>query len=144
MSKIKNPFRQHRFLFHPVFSHMSRIVFTTFLSAAFLYGGGLFVMMRRCLAANGVFITVYQPWLLELVMSGWFAVCFIFTVGLLAAVITSHYIKGPVERIQDWLLHWQAGNRPSLLRVRVGDPYEKIIRLINELTERISPHETSR
>lgn len=144
MTKNKTPFRQHRFLFHPIFSKLSRIIFITFGCAALVYGGVLYFLMRRYMAANGVFSDIRHAWLLEVMMSSWFALTFALMVGIMAAGLISHHINGPVERIQDWLRHWQHGNVTARLSVRNGDPYENIIQLLNELIERIEKRANAR
>jgi hypothetical protein len=60
------------------------------------------------------------------------AIAIVFS-ACIATVLTSMVIVGPVRRIEEWLAAWEAGLDVRPIKVRDGDPYETMMRLLNEI-----------
>jgi hypothetical protein len=63
----------------------------------------------------------------------WVRAAVVIAAGLGATAVTAASIAGPVGRIEDWLALRRAGGRARPLRVRSGDAFETLIRLLNEM-----------
>lgn len=51
----------------------------------------------------------------------------------MATGLTAISVVGPIRRIEEWLAAWEVGLNVRPLKVRGGDQYETMIRLLNEL-----------
>jgi hypothetical protein len=60
------------------------------------------------------------------------AIAIVFS-ACIATALTSMVIVGPVRRIEEWLGAWESGLDVRAIKVRDGDPYETMMRLLNEI-----------
>jgi len=67
---------------------------------------------------------LYQPYMRTVI---------VFFSALVATGLTAISIVGPIRRIEEWLAAWEVGLNVKSLKVRGGDQYETMIRLLNEL-----------
>lgn len=131
-----------RLLLHPVMIHrrsrallfwytLSAALVTTLLWWRFthLASAAGFSMDRIAEGAPPVGRLLYQPYARAVI---------VLLSSALATGLTAIAIVGPIRRIEEWLAAWEVGLTIKPLKVRVGDPYETMIRLFNELHLRSS------
>jgi hypothetical protein len=116
-----------RGFFHPVMFHRrGRFIFLWYVSAALLASAALWWQLDVLLVSAG--ISTGPHWL----MSGVFRAAAVVGCALFASAVTAPALSGPVQRIELWLEERRSG-RSKVLRVRSGDAFETLIRLLNEL-----------
>jgi len=132
-----------RYIFHPVLAHKrSRLIFIGYLVISIFVGGVLWWRMHQILQYADVRHLLIAPsnsGVLNFFLSPHFKYTLILASALLAATLTAHYVVGPLKRIERWVMDWETGQPVRELTVRSEDKFWTLVRLINQLKEKINP-----
>lgn len=126
-----------RAFFHPVMVHRRGLmILGWYLAAATISSAALLwpleTLIRNAGLGDG-----------GLIFSRTFRALVVLGSCLFAAVVTAGALAGPVHRIESWLRERAAGGARAL-RVRGGDPFETLIRLLNEIHVKTAPSRVKR
>lgn len=128
-----------RFANHPLLANRrSRTLLTWFLTASGLMWSILWIKIQMTFRTAGVDLQAIPErdnMLFCVLVSPVFHLAVSLLGATLAAAYTAQKIVGPLKRIQEWLMDWEAGCRISPLKSR-PDEYRAIIDLINDLHEK--------
>ncbi|OVE76110.1 hypothetical protein BVX98_06425 [bacterium F11] len=131
-----------RFVLHPVLlNKRSRLIFIWFLMVSILIGGAIYWKFQQILSQADVLNdlrTTPLKWYLSVLLSPHFKVTLVLASAALAGAITAHYVVGPVRRIEQWIKDWKSGLTISELRVRQGDKFTTLVRILNDLHAKFS------
>ena len=124
-----------RLLLHPILVHKkSRKIFLSFLAVGLLLGILLRTYVLHVLREHGVDVRVWvhdNNVALKVLLSPFFYFAVVVFSSALAAGFTSHYIVGPIQRIEEWLRAYEAGHPVPPLVIRSDDKYMGVVQLIN-------------
>ena len=71
--------------------------------------------------------------LISILLSPYFRVSLIVAAAILAGGITAQHMVGPIKRMEQWLLDYEAGFTMRPLRVRSADKFERFVELVNKI-----------
>jgi hypothetical protein len=129
--------RAGRLLLHPVLlNRRSRSLLLWYLLSSCVTSLLLWWRLGQLAAASGVDLSAAAlgaPPLGRVLLAPYVRVLVAIASAGIATGITAIAIVGPIRRIEEWLTAWERGLDIRPLRVREGDPYETIMRLLNEL-----------
>jgi hypothetical protein len=126
-----------RLLLHPVMIHRrSRALLFWYVLSATALSALLWWRVDQLTAQSGLSLAkaaAGAPPLARIFFQPYFRILIALLSAALATGITAISIVGPIRRIEEWLAAWEVGLKVNPLKVRVGDQYETMIRLLNEL-----------
>lgn len=131
---------QPRFLYHPILANRQSIrIFIIFFFLSIVIGVFFWVYVDQALQqADADILTLTNNGILSVLLSHHFRYALIFAAAFLGGAFTATVVVGPVKRIETWLKDWEFGHRMAPLRVRQGDKFTMLVKLINELHQRIT------
>ena len=132
-----------RFVLHPVLlNKRSRLIFIWFLFVALFLGLALFWKLDQIITQIGLSPVVplkSGPWYIKVLFSLHFKYSLVLAAALLGGALTAHHVVGPIKRMEQWILDWEAGKNISEFRVRQKDKFSPLTDLLNQIREKLTP-----
>lgn len=138
--------KPERLINHPIFSHdRSRSILIWFSISGFIIWSILWMNLQIVFKKAGIdpHLLARNSNFLCVMVSPYFHLGVTVLSATIASALTARHIVGPMKRIQEWLLDWEAGNRISPLQVR-SDQYHHIVHLLNELHDKAIQNKSKR
>ncbi len=135
--------KNRRFIFHDMLSSgMSRFIFLVALGISAVGGGIFWFRLDRDLRAVGIYRILLEQnncVLGSYLLTGPYWIILIFLAGVVGGGIMASNVAGPVPRIKAWVDMWLQGKTLTELKVRKGDKFWYLTRLINEWYQKTRP-----
>ncbi len=128
-----------KIFFHPILLHRrTRLIFIWYVTSSLVTSAILWWGLQNLLTDAGAGSVLFTG---KVFSRPLFRALVVLASGLFATVITAGALVGPVHRIEEWLTGKNRLLSSRSLRVRPGDPFETLIRILNELRIRGSAPE---